>query len=167
MKKVLLLGASYEIINFIDMKRAIKLLYLDKIEIISSWDEILTYGSGSLFYPSIVVLKNSPKKHFFIKNLHFNRRAVVKRDKSTCQYCSRKLTPQQITIDHLIPKCQGGGNSFFNCVVACHTCNNKKGDRTPEQANMTLLRKPTLPSMVNYIDLPNQWHNEWDNFIIL
>jgi len=91
---------------------------------------------------------------------------VVPRDKSTCQFCARKLSPSQTTIDHLIPKAQGGITSFTNCVVSCQTCNNKKGSKTLEQAGMTLIKTPVVPNFF-FRDLkePLVWHQDWDNFI--
>lgn len=166
MKKVLLLGASYEVLNFIEMKRAIKLYVNEKIDIISNWDEKIAFASGEWQYPSIIRLKTPPKRHFFGNN--FSRKALVKRDKSTCQYCNRKLSASQVTIDHVLPRAQGGGTSFMNCVVACQVCNNKKADKTPEQANMKLLRRPTLPSFAsrkNYVDNPDYWHKDWNDFL--
>lgn len=166
MKKVLLLGASYEVLNFIEMKRAIKLFVNEKVDVISNWDEKIPSASSDWEFPSIIRLKMPPKRHFFGNN--FSRKALVKRDKSTCQYCNRKLSASQVTIDHVLPRAQGGGTSFMNCVVACQTCNNKKADKTPDQANMKLLRRPTLPSFAsrkNYVDNPDNWHKDWDDFL--
>lgn len=166
MKKTLLLGASYEVLNFIDFRKTIKHLVNDKVEIISSWDDSISFGNGLIKHPSIVRLKNPPKRHYFGNN--FSRKALVKRDKSTCQYCGKKLSASQVTVDHVLPRAQGGGTSFVNCVVACQICNNKKDSRTPEQAGMKLLRRPTLPSFAarkNYVDNPDSWHEDWDNFL--
>jgi len=166
MKKVLLLGASYEVHHFIEMKRAIKLLVNEKIEVISFWEESITFGNGKMKLHALVRLVKPPKRHFFGNN--FSRKALVKRDRSTCQYCNRKLSASQVTMDHVIPRAQGGITSFVNCVVSCQACNNKKADRTPKEANMKLLRRPTLPSFAsrkNYVDNPDYWHKSWDDFL--
>lgn len=70
----------------------------------------------------------------------FSRRNLWKRDKMRCQYCGRKPKPDEITIDHVIPKSHGGKTTFENCVLACFECNKKKDNRTPEQAKMPLIK---------------------------
>lgn len=71
-----------------------------------------------------------------------NRREVLRRDGHTCQYCGSK---KHLTLDHVIPRSQGGPHTWDNVVAACATCNSRKGARTPEQASMTLKRKPKAP----------------------
>jgi 5-methylcytosine-specific restriction endonuclease McrA len=167
-KKTLLLSASYEVIRFISFRKMIKLLVKDKIEIESSWDEVIYWDNGQIQHPAVVRLKNHVKRNYF--NSNFSRKALVKRDKSRCQYCNTKLSVSQVTIDHVIPKAQGGITSFTNCVVSCQIDNNKKADKTPEQAGMTLLKRPTHPSFSaqHYIsDNQNQeeWHESWSDFL--
>jgi 5-methylcytosine-specific restriction endonuclease McrA len=166
-KKTLLLNASYEVLSFIPERKVFKLLFKDKVEVISSWDEIITWDNGNVKHPSILRLKNHVRRNYF--NSNFSRKALVKRDRSSCQYCNKKLTASHITIDHVLPRAQGGITSFINCVVCCQICNNYKADRTPEQAKMVLLKKPTHPSFSAahyYIADPQEyWHPEWDNFL--
>lgn len=75
----------------------------------------------------------------------FSRRNVARRDHLTCQYCGDQPGWDAITIDHVIPRSQGGGSSWTNCVAACVPCNAFKADRTPEQAGMPLRRRPERP----------------------
>lgn len=72
-----------------------------------------------------------------------SRREVLKRDRSTCQYCGSK---RKLTIDHIMPQSRGGQHRWDNVVIACEPCNQFKGARTPEEAKMTLLNKPKAPS---------------------
>lgn len=165
-KKTLLLDASYQVISFIPEKKVFKLLIKDKAEILSNWQESINWFSGRIKHPAILRLKNHVKRNYF--NSNFSRKALVKRDKSSCQYCSKKLNASQVTIDHVLPRAQGGITSFTNCVVSCQVCNNKKADRTPEQAGMKLFKKPTHPSFsVHYYvsDMQEHWHPEWDDFL--
>lgn len=165
-KKTLLLNASYEVLSFIPEKKVFKFLVKDKVEVVSTWEEFITWGSGKLKHPSILRLKNHVRRNFF--NANFSRKALIKRDKGICQYCSKKLIASQITIDHVLPRAQGGGTSFTNCVICCQTCNAKKADRTPEQAAMVLLKKPTHPSFTAcyYVSDPqDHWHHDWDDFL--
>jgi 5-methylcytosine-specific restriction endonuclease McrA len=165
-KKTLLLDAAYQIVSFIPERKALKLLYKQKVEIISSWEDVIQWDTGEIKHPSILRLKSHVKKNYF--NSNFSRKALVKRDRSTCQYCGRKLTASQITIDHVLPRAQGGVTSFVNCVVCCQICNNKKADHTPEQANIKLLRKPTHPSFSAhyYVADPQEfWHDDWSDYL--
>lgn len=165
-RKALLLDASYQIVSFIPERKALKLLVKNKVEVISNWNEIIYWGAGQIKLPSILRLKNHVRKSYF--NSNFSRKALVKRDKSVCQYCSKKLTASLITIDHVLPRAQGGITSFVNCVVCCHSCNNKKADKTPEQAGMKLFKKPTHPSFSSHYystDAQEHWNSDWDDFL--
>ena len=75
----------------------------------------------------------------------FSRRNVFKRDRFTCQYCGTQPGLEELTIDHVIPRAQGGTSTWDNCVLACIDCNARKADRTPEQARMPLRHKPSRP----------------------
>src|ERR1700732_155007 len=68
----------------------------------------------------------------------FSRRNVAKRDHHTCQYCGAQPGWESITVDHVLPRSQGGASTWTNCVAACVGCNARKADRTPEQAGMHL-----------------------------
>jgi len=164
--KTLLLNASYEVLSFVNEKKAMKLVVKDKVEIICSWDFDITWGNGKIKHPSILRLKNHVKRNYF--NSNFSRKALIKRDKSICQYCAKKLIASQITVDHVKPRAQGGITSFVNCVISCQECNNKKADRTPEQAGITLIKRPAHPSFsANYCisDHQDTWNKNWDDFL--
>lgn len=164
--KTLLLNASYEVLSFISDRKAMKLIVKDKVEIISSWDAVIIWGSGRIKHPAILRLKNHVRRSYF--NSNFSRKALIKRDRSSCQYCGVKLTASQITVDHVKPRAQGGITSFVNCVVSCQDCNNSKADKTPEQAGMKLFKKPTHPSFsANYYvaDPQDFWHDTWNDFL--
>ncbi len=75
----------------------------------------------------------------------FSRRNIFKRDRFTCQYCRKHVKSEELTIDHVVPRSQGGVSSWDNCVLACVECNSKKADRTPFQAGMRLRKKPARP----------------------
>lgn len=165
-KKTLLLDASYQVQSFIDLRKALKHIFKEKVEVISTWDDYISYGSGRIKHPAILRLKNPIKRNYF--NSNFSRKAVVKRDKSSCQYCGKSLSASAVTIDHVLPRAQGGVTSFVNCVVACQACNNKKADRTPEQANMLLLKRPQHPAFtaLRYaVDSHEFWHKDWNDFL--
>lgn len=168
-KRTLLLDSSYQVINFITFRKVLKLIFKeDKVDVISNWPEFITWDNGKIPYPSVLRLKNYIKKSYFHSN--FSRKSLVKRDLSSCQYCNKKLSISEVTIDHVIPKSQGGKTSFSNCVVACWVCNNKKADMTPELAGMLLIRKAEHPSFFSSDNISDSnqnlnWNSDWNGFL--
>ncbi len=83
------------------------------------------------------------------KKIILTRRNILRRDNHKCAYCGRGDLP--LTIDHIIPRSKGGDDSWENLVAACLPCNNSKGDRTPDEANLKLKYKPYAPSHIMFI----------------
>ena len=83
-----------------------------------------------------------------IPKVPFSKRNMLTRDYFKCVYCGSK---KQLTIDHVIPTSKGGKTTFENCVTACIDCNNKKKNRTPSEANMFLARRPTHPTISEFL----------------
>jgi 5-methylcytosine-specific restriction endonuclease McrA len=137
----------------------------DKVESVSTWPDVQIRfgGDKKIHFPAILRLKYYVKKKY--AQLAFSRKAVFKRDRFTCQYCGEVLKSGQVTVDHVVPKSMGGLSSFINCVTACYSCNNRKGNRTPEGANMELINKPIAPvGYLHYISENDHWHADWDKF---
>lgn len=162
MLKTLLLDSSYQTISFISIRKLIKLVVKDKVDIISSWDRKLRWGAGDMFHPSVVRLKHYVQKHR--THAKFNRRGVFRRDMYVCQYCACTVSPSKATLDHVLPLSKGGKGTWENCVTSCKACNEAKANRTPEQANMKLLRKPGRPkkTLVNEYMLTRPKHDDWN-----
>jgi 5-methylcytosine-specific restriction endonuclease McrA len=99
--------------------------------------------------------------------VRFNRRNLFARDHNTCQYCGHKFPTTELSLDHIIPRSQGGDTSWENIVCACIDCNVKKGGRTPQVAHMSLIRKPTKPkrSPLLTIKLGNPKYESWKTFL--
>jgi 5-methylcytosine-specific restriction endonuclease McrA len=95
----------------------------------------------------------------------FSRRNVAKRDHYTCQYCGAQPGGEAITIDHVIPRSQGGTSCWTNCVAACETCNARKADRTPEQAGMRLRRRPARPEWKPFYAAQGARVTSWARFM--
>ena len=93
--------------------------------------------------PEVVVLRHYDRMPGVA--VAFSRRNVAKRDHHTCQYCGDQPGWETITVDHVVPRSQGGPSTWTNCVAACVGCNARKADRTPEQAGMRLRKRPTRP----------------------
>ena len=79
------------------------------------------------------------------RRVPYSDKAVLRRDRHTCAYCSRPAD----TVDHVVPRCQGGLSTWSNTVAACRPCNSRKGGRTPAQAGMPLRSPPFVPTLVD------------------
>lgn len=75
----------------------------------------------------------------------FSRRNLFKRDRFVCQYCGVQMAADELTIDHVVPRSQGGESSWENCVLACVACNKRKADRIPQEAGLRLRKRPVQP----------------------
>ncbi len=95
----------------------------------------------------------------------FSRRNIFKRDKFTCQYCGAQPRSDELTIDHVLPRAQGGDSSWENCVLACVACNHRKADRTPAQAKMRLRKVPVRPSWNPAYSRHTRRVDSWRKFI--
>jgi len=143
---VLVLNASYEYLNVTSIKRAISLIYKKKAEIVEAIEGRVVGGrSVRMGMPSIVRMVYYIRRPF--KEVPLTRKNVLLRDRQTCQFCGRSGD----TVDHLIPRSRGGPDSWENCVCACANCNRRKNNRTPEEANMRLLRRPKKPAMIPWL----------------
>ena len=147
-RHVLVLNQNYEPLSVCSVKRAVIMVFLDRAEIIETLDGQKIHSvSMSLSVPSVVRLDAYIKVP--IKRIMLTRKNIIKRDGGRCQYCGKKGS--QMTVDHVIPKNLGGKDSWENLVAACLVCNNKKGQRTPDQAGMKLLKKPRRPNHITFI----------------
>lgn len=145
--KVLLLNQNYEPLTVVSAKKAIILTFLDKVEIVEKREKLVRSQHLALPLPSIIRLVRYIKIPH--KRVELTRRNIFKRDGYRCQYCTETKT--HLTVDHILPKTGGGGDTWENLVCACVRCNNKKGNRTPDQAGMRLLKQPRRPSYLVFI----------------
>jgi 5-methylcytosine-specific restriction endonuclease McrA len=100
------------------------------------------------------------------KKVVLTRKNILRRDAYRCGYCGRG--DLRLTIDHIIPKARGGTDSWDNLISACTICNNKKSDRTPEEANMSLLSKPFKPSHIMFIkNVVGKLDEKWKPYLYL
>ena len=90
----------------------------------------------------------------------------MRRDNFRCQYCGTKA--HNLTLDHVIPKSRGGSDSWENLVAACVKCNNKKSNRTPDEANLKLLNKPRRPSHIFFLkQYMGNYDDNWRPFLFM
>jgi 5-methylcytosine-specific restriction endonuclease McrA len=98
-------------------------------------------------------------------NSRLSRREVFLRDRYTCQYCGQRPGSDFLTIDHIIPRSQGGESSWLNCVLACVKCNHRKANRTPDQAGMPLSHQPIRPRWTPVYAARKVRVESWSKFI--
>lgn len=140
---VKVLNASYEPLSTTRLDRAISMVLSKKAEIEES-DPFrrVRHKNGWHPWPLVIRMVKYIKVNIRYGPEPWTKAGVLKRDKNKCAYCTKRKGE---TIDHIVPRAQGGGNTWENTVACCKPCNGKKDNRTPEQAHMTLLFKPTTP----------------------
>jgi len=95
----------------------------------------------------------------------FSRRNIFKRDRFTCQYCGAQPGSEELTLDHVVPRSQGGESRWENCVLACLACNKRKADRAPQQAGMRLKHKPVRPRWSPLYAIREVRIESWTKFV--
>lgn len=138
---VLVLNLNYEPINVCNARRAFLLIFRGKAELLENGRGQVHSVREVFDLPSIIRLVYMVKRPFAKRKL--SKKEVLLRDRHTCQYCG--LKNKVLTLDHVIPRRQGGNQSWENIVSACIPCNHRKAGRTPREAGMTLLRRPKAP----------------------
>lgn len=162
---MLVLNQNYEAMSICNVQRAVILLYLGKAELVASKNsKKIRSVSRAVPYPTIVRLMIYIRVPY--KKIVLSRKNILRRDGYRCQYCSRGDVT--LTIDHIVPKSKGGDDTWENLVAACVNCNNKKGDRTPEESKMTLYKKPTKPSHITFMKhFVGKIDDEWKPYLYM
>lgn len=132
---VLVLNAGYEPLHTVSVKHAMNMLWRGVATVEESHPEE-TFGPFPM--PTVLRLVRYVKMTWA-----YARRGVLKRDHGQCAYCGQ---PVAATMDHVVPKSRGGSTTWDNAVAACEPCNQRKADRTPDEAGMTLLWEPFVPT---------------------
>jgi len=155
---VLLLNQNYEPLSICKGRRAVVLVLLNKAEPVESYDATARSVRFSMSLPSVLRLNYYVRVRR--KEVPLTKRNILKRDHGTCQYCGRRFV--EMTTDHVVPKALGGAETWENLVCACSDCNARKGNATPAQARMELLRQPKKPhyftfSISSIGEVPEVW----------
>ena len=167
--KVLVLNKLYMAVRVISARRAFAMLFRDLAEVIHVENgQYLSYDFNSWAEVSALQRELEPEDHDFVSTVRFhiavprvirllaydrlprqgvklNRRNLFARDRNQCQYCGHHFPTTELSIDHVVPKSQGGEDSWTNLVCACVSCNSRKGGRTPTQAGIKLVRAAKEP----------------------
>ncbi|HAI76378.1 MAG TPA: HNH endonuclease [Microscillaceae bacterium] len=161
-RKVLILNQDYSALTVCSVQKAFILVYLNKAELVSEAKTLKLHTINSSFpYPSIIRLHKYVSLPY--KGVVLSRHNIFKRDGSKCQYCG---STQDLTLDHVLPRSRGGRSTWDNLVTACKPCNSKKGDNTPEEANIKLAKKPFKPSFLMFLrDFAGNVEEDWKPFL--
>jgi 5-methylcytosine-specific restriction endonuclease McrA len=151
MNQCILLNADYTFLNVVGWKRAMCLIAKGKVHVVKHSERLIRTAEGiAIKVPSVMRLIKLIRT-LYINRVPFSKKNVLVRDGFKCAYCGNGK--ERLTIDHIIPKSKGGQAVFENCVSSCKSCNNKKGDRTPTEAQMYLKVKAYQPTISEFLRL--------------
>ncbi|HEX8708000.1 MAG TPA: HNH endonuclease [Pyrinomonadaceae bacterium] len=143
-RKVLLLNASYEALGTVDVARAVRLVWKRAARTVEVDGSRVLRSQHFVFeVPSVIRLVEYVDLRRRRQPPGKQRLRIMMRDKMRCQYCGVKGTSFELTLDHIVPRSRGGRHEARNLCTACKTCNQRKGDRTPDEARMPLLATPS------------------------
>ena len=159
---VLVLNQNYEPLNVCGVRRAMVLVLKDRAQMIQNGNGLLNSPEDAFPMPAVIRLFRMVKRPLFERRL--SRREIFWRDNYTCQYCGRQS--RDLTLDHVMPRVQGGDHSWDNVVAACVPCNHIKAGMTLKQSGMVLMRLPKAPKANPYHHLMNRYlPDEWSDYI--
>jgi 5-methylcytosine-specific restriction endonuclease McrA len=188
---VLLLNRFYMAVRVTTARRAMRMVYGGLAEVVSHEDgKFLSYDFDDWVEVSQAKARFEPELHDWIRTVRFqiavpkiirlliyeklpradvklNRRNLFARDQNRCQYCGKRYPASELSLDHIVPRSQGGTTCWENVVCACVRCNVRKGGRTPTQAHMRLITAPRKPrrSPVLTLKLSDAKYASWKQFL--
>ena len=148
-------------------KDALKAVFLERVNVVSEYDQLVRSPSVELKLPSVVSLKDYVP---LPDNVAFTRFNVFLRDKFTCQYCVKSFKVEHLTFDHVIPRSLGGKTTWDNVVTSCRRCNTFKGNKLVNKTNLKLNKQPYIPNNYELKEIgklfpPNFLHKSWNDFL--
>jgi 5-methylcytosine-specific restriction endonuclease McrA len=168
----LVLNADFRPLNYFPLslwswQDAIKAVFLERVTIISEYDEVIASPSLQMNLPSVIALNEYVPQR---RNPAFTRFNVFLRDRFSCQYCGQGFSASELTFDHVTPRSKGGRTNWTNVVAACSPCNLRKGNKLPRQCNMHPLAEPRAPNVWQLQENgrafpPNYLHESWRDYL--
>ncbi|MCU0845348.1 MAG: HNH endonuclease [Spirochaetes bacterium] len=157
--EVLVLNAGFIPIRITSVKEAICLLTSEKAVSVIEEDRFVRSPSLSIRIPSVISVVGYSS--FPRKKVAFSKLNVIYRDDMACQYCGRRYSMRELTVDHVIPRSRwesitgkgltDGFASWKNLVCACRWCNSRKGNRLMKEIGWALLREPFEPEYMPHL----------------
>jgi 5-methylcytosine-specific restriction endonuclease McrA len=162
-RSVLILNGLYEPLTICHARRALILVILGRAEIVEASE--LTIRSAVQVWPVPSIIRISRAVRPYRRSVALTKKNILKRDGHRCQYCGS--SHGKMTTDHVVPRSQGGAESWRNLVCACAACNRRKGNRTPHQAGMRLLRQPSVPRGLGAVSVLGSLPDpRWRSFLL-
>jgi 5-methylcytosine-specific restriction endonuclease McrA len=145
----------------------VKAVFLERVNIISEYEERVHSPSWEMRLPSVISLKEYIPA---ARRPAFTRFNVFLRDRFSCQYCNQAFPSHELTFDHVVPRSRGGRTTWSNVVTACSSCNLLKGSRLPQESGMYPRLRPLQPSTHALQENgrgfpPNFLHQSWRDFL--
>jgi 5-methylcytosine-specific restriction endonuclease McrA len=163
---VLVLNATFEPINVTAVRRAMVLLLKGVAQAEELNHAEVHSATKALRVPSVIRLL--AYRHIPQQTRALSRKNILLRDHNICQFCGRGFPAAELTLDHVVPRSRGGHSSWENLVACCYQCNNNKGDRTPEEAGLQLVRRPrpfTLHTSRQLMRLIGHKDEKWRKYL--
>lgn len=180
-RSALMLNRNWQPVGVATVARALTMLFNDSARVVDPKDyQLYTWTDWSrllpeegepfvqavrfkLRVPEVISLTRYDRVPSSV--VTFSRRNVFKRDQFRCQYCAKRCDSEDLTIDHVLPRSQGGTSNWTNCVLACIECNKRKADRTPDQALMPLRKTPVRPRWRPVYATKGARVDSWEKFL--
>jgi 5-methylcytosine-specific restriction endonuclease McrA len=165
-RPVLVLNSSYEPINVCAARRALVLVLKGVAAAEEHANSHVHSARQAIRVPSVIRLLEYRRIPHQTRAL--SRKNILMRDRYTCQYCQRTFNSGELTLDHVIPRSRAGETTWENLVACCHPCNNRKGNRTPEEAGMRLTRAPrpfSLHTSRHLMRLLGKSDDQWRKYL--
>jgi 5-methylcytosine-specific restriction endonuclease McrA len=180
-RPTLVLNRNWQPVNVATVERALTMLWNESARVVDPHDyQMYTWADWSqltpiegepfiqairmrLRVPEVITLTDYDRLP--AAAVSFSRRNIFKRDHYTCQYCGVQPGSEELTIDHVVPRAQGGTSTWTNCVLACVACNKRKADRTPDQAGLRLRKQPVRPNWKPLYASPGVRIASWSKFV--
>jgi len=180
-RPTLVLNKNWQAVNVASVQRVLLMLCNDAARVVDpedfqqySWDDWMQLAPGqdeaairsasaAMRVPEVITLTRYDRMP--TATVSFTKRNIFKRDRYTCQYCGVQPGKDELTIDHVVPRSKGGETSWINCVLACASCNRRKGDRSPEAAGLKLRTTPKQPAWKPLYSMANTHRECWKKFI--
>lgn len=133
-------------VSFVTWQRAVNIYFQNRAVVVSEdADRVLRSPSFEMGMPRVIKLRNHVSRRLRLK-VPMTRRNIAIRDNSECQYCGSVLETSEYTIDHVLPRAQGGTSYWQNICLSCVPCNKRKANRTPQEAGMALRHRLYEPN---------------------
>ncbi len=161
-KQVLLLSSWYLPLRTIRWQLAVKLVYEERVDTLAHYEEEISSPSVTWNTPAVIRYRRGAANRR--QKIRFSRSNVFLRDGHLCQYCQKRFSPPNLTLDHVIPRSQGGQRCWENIVSACRACNARKSNLSCDEAGMFPAVEPVIPESLPIVprrfglpQIPSQW----------